>query len=123
MFILGYSGNVTRNTLIGTLANWGPEYRVAVDIMVHSAGSTGVYGYSNILHFTAGADDKRRRPKIGERVPAIFYHRKPETRLIFFHICTSVGTNGNSCFNYDIEFNKEYHIDIVQAKKNGKVRE
>ena len=118
MFILGYSGNVTRNTLIGTLANWGPEYRVAVDIMVHSAGSTGVYGYSNILHFTAGADDWSS--KLGERVPLIHYHRKPES---IFHICSTVGTNGNSCFNYDIEFNKEYHIEIVQANKNGKVRE
>merc|ERR1711953_252238 len=112
---IGYSGNVTRNILIGTLANWGPEYRVAGDIMVHSAGSTGVYGYSNILHFTAGADDWGS--KIGERVPAIFYYHKPES---CFHICSTVGTDGNSCFDYNIEFNKEYHIDIVQAKKNGK---
>ena len=118
MFILGYSGNVTRNTLIGTLANWGPEYRVAVDIMVHSAGSTAKYEWSNILHFTAGADDWGS--KLGERVPLIHYHRKPES---VFHICSTVGTNGNSCFNYDIEFNKEYHIEIVQANKNGKVRE
>ena len=121
MFFIGYSGTVTRDTLIATIANWGPEYRVAVDIMVHSAGSTDIHGYSNILHFTAGANDWGS--KLGERVPAIFYHRKPETRLIFFHICTTVGTNGNSCFNYDIEFNKEYHIEIVQANKNGKVRE
>merc|ERR1711953_1621113 len=112
---IGYSGNVTRNTTIGTLANWGPEYRVSVDIMVHSAGSTDVYGYSNILHFTAGADDWTS--KLGERIPAIYYHRNPES---VFHICSTVGTNGNSCFDYNIEFNKEYHIDIVQAKKNGK---
>ena len=39
MFILGYSGTVTIKTEIATIANWGPEYRVAVDIMVHSAGS------------------------------------------------------------------------------------
>ena len=91
--------------------------------MVHSAGSTGVYGYSNILHFTAGADDWSS--KLGERVPLIHYHRKPES---VFHICSTVGThgmnwNGNSCFDYNIEFNKEYHIEIVQANKNGKVRE
>ena len=115
---LGYSGSVRKNDQIATIANWGPEYRVAVDIMVHSAGSTGVYGYSNILHFTAGADDWLS--KLGERVPAIYYHRNPES---VFHICSTVGTNGNSCFNYDIEFNKEYHIEIVQANKNGKVRE
>merc|ERR1711953_1588592 len=112
---IGYSGNVTRNTTIGTLANWGPEYRVAVDIMVHSAGSTDVYGYSNILHFTAGADDWTS--KLGERIPAIYYHRNPES---VFHICSTVGTNGNSCFDYNIEFNKEYHIEFVQANKNGK---
>ena len=115
MLILGYSGTVTRNTQIATIANWGPEYRVAVDIMVYSAGSTGVYGYSNILHFTAGADDWGS--KLGERVPAILYFNS------HFHICSTVGTNGNSCFNYNIEFNKEYHIEIVQANKNEKVRE
>ena len=36
-FCLGYSGIVTKNNQISTIDNWGPEYTVAVDIIVHSA--------------------------------------------------------------------------------------
>ena len=115
MFILGYSGNVTKNTLIGTFANWGPEYRVAVDIMVHSAGTVNEYGYSNILHFTSSGSDCCN---IGDRVPIIFYQKSG-----LFVIASGVNENGNYQVNYNMNLNKWYHIEIVQAKKNGKVRE
>jgi len=108
----GYSGTVIRNTLIATIDNWGPEYRVAVDIMVHSAGTVNDYGYSSILHCTSSGSDCCN---IGARIPAIFYHRSG-----YFHITSGVNENGNYQVNYNMNLNKWYHIEIVQANKNGK---
>ena len=111
-FFLGYSGTVTRNTLIATIANWGPEYRVEVDIMVHSAG----LGYSSILHFTSTGSDCCN---VENRVPAIYYHS--DGRLL---IASAVNETGNQHIWFkNIDLEKWYHIKIVQAIENGKVRE
>ena len=78
--------------------------------MVHSAGS----GWYSILRFTTTGSDCCN---IGDRVPAIFYNSGG-----FLHIKTAVGENGNYGFDYNIELNKEYHIEIVQERTDGKVR-
>ena len=111
MFILGYSGNVTRNTTIGTLANWGPEYRVKVEVIVHSAHS----GWSNILHFTSTGSNCCN---IGDRVPAIFYHSEG-----ILSISSAVNEDGDYGLRTNIDLKKWYHIEIVQKTENGKVRE
>ena len=108
-FILGYSGTVTRNKKIATIPNFGPEYRVVISVTVHSAGS----GWSNILHFTTGGNCCN----LGDRIPAIFHHSNG-----FFQITSAVGAKGNDRFNYNIELNKEYYIEITQITINGKVR-
>ena len=112
MFILGYSGTVSRNKQIATISNWGPEYRVKVKVIVHSAHSE----WSNILRFTSTGSDCCN---IGDRVPAIFL--RPGGRKL--HITSAVGDKGNSPVNYNIEMGKPYDIEIVQEKTNGKVRE
>ena len=107
---LGYSEIVTKNNLISTIDTWGPEYRVAISVIVHSAGSE----WSNILRFTNTGSDCCN---IGDRLLAIFYNSGG-----FFHISSDVGENGNYVFDYNIELNKEYHIEIVQERTDGKVR-
>ena len=100
---------VTRNKKIATIPNWGPEYRLTVSIMVNSAG----VGWQNILHFMSTKGDSFN---IGDRIPAILYENG---RLL---IRNAVSDNGNYGTNYDIDLEKWYHIEIVQAKRNGKVR-
>ena len=109
---LGYSGTVRKNDQIATIANWGPEYRVKVEVIVHSAHS----GWSNILHFTSTGSNCCN---IGDRVPAIFL--RPGGGSL--HITNAVGDNGNYWFDHNIEMGKSYEIEIVQEKTNGKVRE
>ena len=110
--MVGYSGTVTKNNQIATIANWGPEYRVKVKVTVHSARLE----WSNILRFTSTDSNCCN---IGDRVPAIFL--RPSGRAIA--ITNAVGANGNYHFDHNIEIGKSYDIEIVQEKENGKVRE
>ena len=84
---------------------------MAISVIVHSAGS----GWSSILHFTSTGSDCCN---IGDRVPAIFYNS--DGRLL---IESAVDEKGNKRAAYDIDLEKWYHIEIVQAVENGKVRE
>ena len=111
-FILGYSGTVTKNNQIATIANFGPEYRVKVKVIVLSARSE----WSNILRFTSTDSNCCN---IGDRVPAIFL--RPSGRALAF--TNAVGANGNYYFYHNIEMGKLYDIEIVQENTNGKVRE
>ena len=52
----------------------------------------------------------------GDRAPAIFYNKAG-----YLHFTNAVNGNRNYAFNYDIELNKLYQIEIVQEEKNGKV--
>ena len=102
---------VKKNQEIGTIASWGPTFRVAVDIIVHSA----VPGWSSIFRFTSTPDSDR---VMGRRIPAIFYNSKG-----FLHITSGVDNNANYAVNFNIDLKKWYHIEIAQTKKNGKVIE
>ena len=108
----GYSGTVIQNKQISTIDVWGPEYRVAVDIIVNSA--TTANEYYSILRFTSTDSDCCN---IGDRVPLIFYRRGGSLTFV-----SAVGENGNFYFHYSIDLKKWYHIEMSQAKKNGKVR-
>ena len=111
MFISGYSGTSIQNNQIATIANFGPLYRVAGDIMVHSAGS----GVSSILRFTSTGSNCCN---VGDRVPAIFYNSGG-----YLLIDSAVNEKGNDGITFDIDLEKWYHIEIAQTWRNGKVRE
>ena len=111
MFILGFSGTVSRNKQIATISNWGPEFSVKVKVIIHSAHSE----WSNILRFTSTGSDCCN---IGDRVPAIFL--RPGGGALA--ITNAVGDSGNHHFYHKIEMGKLYDIEIVQEKTNGKVR-
>jgi len=100
---------VKKNNQIGTVASWGPTFRVAVDIIVHSAGSE----WSSIFRFTSTPDSDR---VMGRRIPAIFYNSKG-----FLHITSGVDNDANYAVNYNIDLKKWYHIEIAQTKMNGKI--
>lgn len=105
----GYSGTVTKNNLISTIDTWGPEYRVAISIIVRSAAP----GWSTILRFTSTNDNCCN---IGDRIPAIFYNSDG-----FLQISSAVSGNGDYSDRPNIDLNKWYHIEITQEKKNGKI--
>ena len=95
-----------------TIDTFGPQYSVALDIIVNSAGE----GWSSIIRFTATDSNCCNN---GDRVPAISYHSDG-----YLNIASSVNNNGNYWLNYKIDLKKWYHIEIVQAmNKNGKVIE
>ena len=102
---------VKRNKQVGAVASWGPTFRVAVDIIVHSAGS----GDSSILRFTSTS---HQCCKMGDRLPGIFFYSKG-----YLHITSAVNKNANYYVNYNIDLKKWYHIEIAQTKMNGKVTE
>ena len=102
---------VKKNQEIGTIASWGPTFRVAVDIIVHSAGS----GATSILRFTSTSHDCC---KMGDRLPAIIYNSEG-----YLHLTSAVNKNPNYYVNFNIDFKKWYHIEIAQTKMNGKVSE
>ena len=114
MCILGYSGKVTKNTLLSTIKNFGPEYKVVADIIVHSAGR----GWQNIIHFTSSRNDfVIDCCNIEDRAPAIFYHSSGILRL-----AGAVGSR-TYYFDYNIILEKWYNIKIVQEQKNKRVSE
>ena len=113
MCITGYSGNVIRNNLLSTIDTFGPEYRVAVDIKVHS-GVGAVSGWSHIIRFTSTSSNCCN---VGDRVPGIFYHSSGKLQ-----VDNAVNGNGHYFIEYDIDLEKWYHVEIVQAQRDGKVR-
>ena len=82
---------------------------MAVNIIVHSGGSGG--GLSSIFKFESTVGTR----KIGE--PSIFYSNGG-----YLHIVSAGSEKGYKILNHPIDLKKWYHIEIVQAKKNGKVR-
>ena len=55
---------------------------------------------------------------MGDRIPAIFYHSTG-----YLHIVSAVDKNADYYVNFNIDFEKWYHIEIAQTKMNGKVSE
>ena len=103
---------VKKHNQIGTVASWGPTFRVAVDIIVHSAAP----GWTSILRFTSTSHGIW---EMGDRIPAIFHHSGDNG---FIQIASGVNKNANFIVEYDIDYKKWYHIEIAQTQINGKVR-
>ena len=99
------------NNAIATMNNWGPEYRVMVDLIVHSNHENT---WSNILRFTATDEDCCN---IGDRIPALFYNSKEGYLLID----SAVGDKGNRGLRYNIDLEEWYHIEIKQTENDGEV--
>ena len=113
---------VKKNNQIGTIASWGPTFRVAVDIIVHSNSMRTEYpGWSNIIRFISLPEP--RRGVMGDRIPAIFYNSGNGGANSYLHITNAVNGNANYYFNHYIDLRKWYHIELAQTKINGTVCE
>ena len=111
---IGLSGDVKKNTEIGALPSWGPEFRISFDLMVNSlSGGT----WLSVLSFKRDGG-KRNGGVIGDRNPAIFLNKKG-----FITFASGVNGNPNHNFNFNsIKLKKWYSIEIAQTRDKGKVR-
>ena len=113
LLLLGVSGDTKRNTEIGTIASWGPWFRVSFELMINSLVRGGRWGWSNVLVFKG----KGRRNDI----PGVWVHRDARYGLLFTNY---VNGKRNYYFNnlIKIKLKKWYKIVIEQKSVNGKVR-
>ena len=97
---------------LAIIEEWGPLFKISFDLIINSdIGSD----WSSVLAFRGnGAVDDWSQ--YGDRAPAIFYYKTG-----YLHFTNAVNGNGNYHFNYEIELNKLYHIEIAQEEKNEKV--
>ena len=114
----GLSGVVKKNTEIGTIPSWGPQYRVRFDVKINSYRFGNRGGWSSIISFKRDGG-KRNGGVIGDRNPAIFLNKKG-----FLTFASGVNGNPNHNFNFNsIKLKKWYSIEIAQTRDKGKVRE
>ena len=113
---LGLSGDVKKNTEIGTISNWGPQFWVSFDLKINSHVSGNKGGWNSVLSFKSDGG-ARNLGQIGDRIPAILFNKKG-----FLHFTSGVNGNSNHVFNFDsIKSNKWYSIVIEQKRVKGKV--
>ena len=109
----GLSGVAKKNTEIGTIAHWGPLFRVSLDLKINSLVRVGGWGWTNVLVFKGDGASRND-------VPGIFMHQSLKYGLLFTN---SVNGKANWYFNnHSIKLKKWYNIVIEQKKVKGKVR-
>ena len=107
-----------KNTEIGKIASWGPQFRVSFDLKINSHVDGNRGGWSNVISFK-GNGGTSNMGKIGDRIPAIFMNRKGS-----LHFTSAVNGNRNHVFDFKpIKLNNWYSIAIEQKRENGKVKE
>ena len=112
---IGLSGDVEKNTEIGTIPSWGPHFRVSFDLKINSGSKAG---WSSVLSFKSDGG-ARNMEEMGDRIPAIFLNKKGS-----IHFTSGVNGNRNYVFNFNsIKLNKWYSIAVEQIRNKGKVRE
>ena len=80
--------------------------------MIHSKVESP---WSSVLAFR-GNGAVNDQSKYGDRVPAIFYNKAG-----YLQITNALSGDKNFRFNYNIDLDKLYHIEIAQEDKDGKV--
>ena len=65
---IGLSGAVKRNSEIGTIPSWGPQFRVSFDLKINSLAPGD---WASIIAFKKDGG-ARNNGEIGDRIPAIF---------------------------------------------------
>ena len=111
---IGRTGVIKKNTVIGTIPSWGPQFRVSFDMKINSYQKTD---WTSILDFK-GNGGTREKGKHGDRIPTVL-HEKKNKELIF---CSSVNGNENYHIKYKVDLKKWYNIIIEQISIDGKVR-
>ena len=102
-----------RNNQIGTIARWGPTWRVSVDLIIHSYGE-GEYPFKSIIAFKG--NNGNNCCKNGDRVPAIWFHK---TRGL--HIVTSANGTLHGFDYKGVKLGKRFNLVLEQVFINGEV--
>ena len=112
----GLAGVLKRNTEIGKIVSWGPQFRISFDLKINSFVSGNRAGWNSVIAFKTdgGASDR----KIGDRIPAIFYNRRG-----YLHFTNALNGNINHVFDFKFKLKKWYSITIEQTWENEKVGE
>ena len=106
-----------RNNQIGTIARWGPTWRVSVDLIIHSYGSG--HHLRSIISFKG--NNGHNCCNNGDRVPAIWSNpgRGANRRGLYIVGSVNGGLHG---FNYKgIKLGKKFNLVIEQVWINGEV--
>ena len=129
LFLSGLSGRVKKNHQIGTIWNWGPQFRVSFDLRINShVLGDPVWGWSEILVFSATEESKGSTGNLlhkkmkGDRIPAIFIHRDHSPWGMY--ISNLVNAHRDYHFRYTkYKENKWHRFEISQLREgDGKVR-
>ena len=100
---------VKRNSHIGTIASWGPAWRVSVDLIINSYGGE----HESIIAFKGNDNNCCNN---GDRVPAIWSH--PTYGL---YIATSANGHIHGFHYKGIKLRKKFNLVLEQAWINGEV--
>ena len=124
----GLSGKVKKENQIGSIASWGPQFRVSLDLKInrHLQGDK-TWGWSEVLVFAAGGESTGSKgnlvtikKKNGDRIPAIFIDRDHKPWGMFFSNYVNMKENH---FRYtDYQQHKWQRVEISQLREgDGKV--
>ena len=103
---------VKKNTKIGTIGSWGPQFRVSFELKISSV-SGSIWRSILVFKSDGGTSD---REKLGDRIPGIFLF--PKEKFLLF---SSPNKNEDGLEFKPIKFNKWYIINIEQKMENNEV--
>ena len=99
--------------MLAIIEDWGPQFRVAFDLMIHSDISAT---WTSVVAFK-GNGGGHDNGEYGDRIPALFYHNE-RGRLYFTH---ALNGNKNFVVDDDVDIGTWLHIEIVQRDNDGQV--
>ena len=101
-----------RNNLVEMIAEWGPYYRLSLDLIIHSEVQSPPFSKYSILAFHGNTG--LQYPDFS--TPAIFYNSQGDLQFTNAFI-------GNKIYSFDMEIDlgKWYHVEMEQKFRDGKV--
>ena len=114
---IGLSGDLKRNTEIGTIPSWGPQFRIHFDLKINSHVSGDRGGWSCVISFKKDGG-KSNAGRYGDRSPSIYMNKKG-----FLVVASAVNGKRNHNFKFhSIKLNEWFSVTIEQTSDKGKVR-
>ena len=106
----------THNNLIATLPTWGPSYRIAFNLYVHSFRGRNLKSgkWAELLRFSR---TNNNCCAIGDRIPTIMTNKGG-----FIQVGTQIGNIGNKWKNVNLNVKTWYRVELLQYVWNRKVR-
>ena len=112
---LSVGSPVIQDNLVATLTNWGPSYRIALNLKISSFDGENLQRgrWAELLRLTSTDNNCCN---IGDRIPAIFTNVNG-----FIQVATQIDNKGNRWKNINLDENVWYNLEILQSVQNSKV--